>query len=390
MPKLIRATTAPLSLKYLLRGQMRFMREKGFDVLMLSSDGSEIEDVKAYEGCPHKIIPMTRKITPIADLQCLWKLYWLFKKEKPDIVHSHTPKAGLLVMLASKFAGVKIRIHTVAGLRFVTMKGSTRKLLVKMEKLTSWAATHVWPNSFSLKQYMEANELADLHKLEVLGSGSSNGINLERYSPKVLDTARLRAIKEKIGFDPSLTYFVCVGRIVHDKGIDELLKAFIAVHKSDPSVRLILVGAFEDELDPISKEARHLLQTERSIIQPGWSDAVEYYMFLAFALVHPSHREGFPNVLLQAGAMNCPVICSFIDGNRDIVEQGATGLLFEAGNAKELQEQLEYALQNRSQLKEMAVNLRNKIERSYSHSVVCQIMFERYLQLLERNKGDNR
>ena len=153
MPKLIRITTAPLSLNVLLKGQMRYMNENGFDVVMVSSDGNELELVKRNEGCRHHIIPMTRKMTPFTDLRCLWLMYRFFKKEKPDIVHSHTPKAGLISMLAARMAGVKIRIHTIAGLRFMTAKGMSRKILVAMEKLTARAAQHVWPNSFSLLEY---------------------------------------------------------------------------------------------------------------------------------------------------------------------------------------------------------------------------------------------
>src|SRR5688572_9566085 len=175
--KLIRITTVPIALKYLLAGQMRFLSQHGFNVIMASADGEGRQDTIQQEGCEHHIIPMTRKITPFADLGSLWKLYRFFKKERPDIVHSHTPKAGLLAMLAARYAGVPIRVHTIAGLRFMTAKGGTRKLLVAMEKLTARAATHVWPNSFSLLEYIQKNKLVDQKELDVIGSGSSNGID---------------------------------------------------------------------------------------------------------------------------------------------------------------------------------------------------------------------
>ena len=140
MPKLIRITTVPMALKHLLAGQMQYMKENGFNVIMVSADGKERDDVIQNEGCVHVIIPMTRKITPFADLKSLWQLYRFIKKEKPDIVHSHTPKAGLIAMLAAKYAGVKIRIHTIAGLRFMTSTGLTKKILVMMEKLTAKSA----------------------------------------------------------------------------------------------------------------------------------------------------------------------------------------------------------------------------------------------------------
>ena len=162
--KLIRITTVPMALKVLLRGQMKYMREQGVEVLMVSADGPELEDVKNYEQCRHVLVHMTRAITPVQDLRSLWQLYRLFKKEKPDIVHSHTPKAGLLAMLAGRMAGVKIRIHTIAGLRFVTATGMSRKVMIAMEKLTGRMATQVWPNSQSLYDYVVDNKLVDPKK----------------------------------------------------------------------------------------------------------------------------------------------------------------------------------------------------------------------------------
>jgi glycosyltransferase involved in cell wall biosynthesis len=386
MPKLIRITTAPLSLKYLLSGQMRYMNEHGFEVVMVSSEGPEREEVIQTEGCRHEIIPMTRKITPVADLKALWLLYRLFKKEKPDIVHSHTPKAGLLAMLAARMAGVKLRIHTIAGLRFMTAKGNTRKILVAMEKLTAKAANHVWPNSFSLRDYIIQNKLVSPAKLEVIGLGSSNGIRLTRFSEAALNQDKLNDIKKSIGFDPSLLYFVSVGRIVHDKGIDELVNAFVEVNKKFPNTRLVLVGTFEDELDPISDTARNILNSHKDIIQAGWSDAVEYYMQFAFALIHPSHREGFPNVLLQAGAMRCPIICSHIEGNIDIVDDGVTGLIFPVRDAAALQQKMEKAIENPTLLITYATALREKIEKHFDQPVVHLQLEQRYIQLLSNVK----
>jgi glycosyltransferase involved in cell wall biosynthesis len=383
MPKLIRITTAPLSLKYLLPGQMRFMQQNGFEVVMVSSEGPEREEVIRNEHCRHQVIPMTRKITPFADLRSLWLLYRFFKKEKPDIVHSHTPKAGLLAMLAAKMAGVKIRIHTIAGLRFMTAGGLTRRILVAMEKLTGKAATHVWPNSFSLLDYIRTNKLVDTKKLEVISLGSSNGINLSRFSSAALNENKIREIKQLIKYDDQLIYFLSVGRIVHDKGIDELLNAFIHIHSKDARCRLVLVGAFEDELDPISEAARNILKTHPAVIQAGWSDHVEYFMPLSFALVHPSHREGFPNVLLQAGAMLCPIICSRIEGNVDIVDHEKTGVLFEVKNEKELMEKLEYSLSNPDRMKEYAVKLRQKIEQHFDQPIIHQQLRKRYRELLK-------
>lgn len=382
MPKLIRITTAPISLNVLLPGQMRYMQEKGIEVVMVSSDGPELETVKKKEGCRHHIVPMTRRMTPFSDLRCLWLLYKFFLNEKPDIVHSHTPKAGLLSMLAAKFAGIKIRIHTVAGLRYVTTKGFGRRVLIAMEKITGRAATHVWPNSFSLKKYITENHLAATRKLEVIGKGSSNGVNLSRYSIAALQNEKLQEIKKMVQYDDQLFYFLSVGRIVHDKGMDELLNAFVKVHEAYPQTRLLLVGAFEDEVDPVSAKARQLIETHPAVIMAGWSNDVEYFMHIANVLVHPSHREGFPNVLLQAGAMECPIICSNIDGNIDIVAHQQTGLIAEVKNEAELSQLMEYAIHNSKVLQQYANLLRQQIEQYFDQAVVHSLLYKKYLELL--------
>jgi glycosyltransferase involved in cell wall biosynthesis len=385
MPKLIRITTAPLSLKYLLFNQMRYMKENGFDVIMVSSEGKEWPDLIKNEECPYRIVHMTRKMTPFTDLKSLWQLYRLFRKEKPDIIHSHTPKAGFLVMLAAKMAGVKIRIHTIAGLRFMTATGMTRSILVFMEKLTGKAARHVWPNSYSLLNYIKQHKLINEKKLEVIGHGSSNGVDLNRFSASVLKPEKLHEIKQLLNYNENCFYILNMGRIVKDKGIDEVLKSFAIVHAADSKLRLIVLGAFEDDLDPISDQAREILKTHPAIIHIDWSDNVEYFMHLSHLLIHASYREGFPNTLLQAGAMNCPIICSAIEGSIDIVTHNETGLLFQPRDVDDLLEKLKYALTHAEEMSKYATSLRMKIEKYFSQQYLHACMKEKYLELLNKN-----
>ena len=371
-----------MALKYLLPGPMKYMKENGFEVLMVSADGKERMDVIKNEECPHLIVPMTRQITPVSDIKSLWQLYRVFRREKPDIIHSHTPKAGLLAMMAGKLAGVKIRIHTVAGLRFMTAKGKTRKLLVSMEKFTAAAATHVWPNSLSLKNYILTNKLASPEKVQMIGFGSSNGIDLNRFSASVLDADKLQVAKQQIQYDPSNIYLLSIGRIVRDKGMDELLKAFAAVYADKSNLRLVILGSFEDELDPVSEEARNILKTHPGIIHIQWSDEVENFLSICNMLVHPSYREGFPNVLLQAGALDCPILCSRIEGNVDIVDHKETGLLFEVRDAKGLEEQLRFALDHSGELKTYAANLKKRIQERFDRRFVHESIKNKYLEIL--------
>lgn len=382
MPKLLRITTVPLSLRSLLPNQMRYMKENGFEVIMVSSEGKEWPGLLENEQCDHRIVPMAREIAPFKDLRSLWRLYRLIKKEKPDIVHSHTPKAGLLAMLAAKMAGVKIRIHTIAGLRFMTATGFTRKLLVFMEKLTGKAATHVWPNSFSLLEYVRKQKLVSEKKLAVIGQGSSNGVDLSRYSVSALKQEIIQSVKEKIQYTEGLVYLLNMGRIVKDKGINELMSAFLVLHRENALLRLIVLGHFEDKLDPISEEARHILTTHPAIIHIDWSNEVEYYMHLASLMVHASYREGFPNTLLQAGAMGCPIVCSAIEGSVDIVAHRQTGLLFQPQQTEDLIAALREALADPAAMQGYAVQLRAKVESNFSQTYLHRCMKEKYLELL--------
>jgi glycosyltransferase involved in cell wall biosynthesis len=384
MPKLIRVTTVPLALRTLLAGQMKFMKENGWSVTMVSADGPERNDVINNEGCEHHIIPMTRAITPFRDIVSLWRLYKYFKKVKPDIVHSHTPKAGFLSMLAARFAHVPVRIHTIAGLRFMTTGGFKKKLLIAMEKLTYRSSHYVWVNSFSLKKYVEENKLCPVNKLTIIGNGSTNGIDLNRFNRESLKEEIVSDVKQKIRYDPSLFYFLFVGRLVKDKGIRELVEAFVKFYGDHPVSRLVLLGELESELDPIDKDTLNLLESHPAIIRAGWDQHVEYYFSLANVFVFPSHREGFPNVLLQAGAMGCPVICSEIPGNTDVIQNENTGSLFPVGISEAIQKLMQEAFLSKPKIAKMANNLEIKVRKEFSQIFVHREIEKQYQLYLKK------
>jgi glycosyltransferase involved in cell wall biosynthesis len=382
MPKLIRITTVPLSLKLLLAGQMKFMKANGWEVIMVSSDGREVQQVIRAEGVQHEVIPFTRKITPFQDLNCIWKLYQLFKREKPDIVHTHTPKAGLLGMIAAKLAGQKIRIHTLAGIPYMAAEGAKKGLLVQAEKWTYSSATEVWPNSEGLKSFVIEENLCEAEKLIVIGKGSSNGVDLEKFNRNVLKENHLVAATMRILPGEDDFIILSVGRLVQDKGIEELVNAFLE-SKIYSMSKLVLLGSFEQELDPISIDLMKTIRENPRIVQIDWSDHVAHYMALADVLVHSSHREGFPNVLLEAGAMELPVICSDIIGNRDIISQQKTGLIFPVKEKAVLKEALEFAFVKRDKMAQLARNLNNEVQENYDRKSIHQALLANYNRLLE-------
>ena len=380
--KLIRITTVPMALGYLLPGQMRFMASNGFDVLMISADGKELPDVIERENCRHIIVPMTRKITPFRDLKCLLKLIKIFRHEKPDIVHTHTPKAGLLGMIAAKICFVKIRIHTVAGLPLMAETGFKYQLLKSIEKLTYAAAKQVWPNSNSLLKFIVENKLANKNKLRIVLKGSTNGININRFNKEALQEKITRQIKETINFSTEARYLLCIGRLVKDEGIAELVHIFTKLQKNSEDLMLILVGEYEVALDPLPQETLLEIKINPSIIHIHWTDYVEYYMNLADIFVFPSHREGFPNVLLQSGAMGLPIVCSRIAGNVDIVTNNETGLIFEKQNEEDLLKKLQFAIEHPAKMHEMAKRLQQDIRENYRQENIWQKILEAYKALL--------
>ena len=371
-----------MALRYLLPGQMRFMANNGFDVLMISADGKELAEVIENESCQHLIVPMTRKITPFQDLKCLIRLIKIFRNEKPDIVHTHTPKAGLLGMLAAKICGVKTRIHTVAGLPLMAEKGVKHIGLKFIERLTYSCANQVWPNSPSLLAFIQQEKMCSPGKLKIIGKGSTNGININRFNQSALDEMIVDKIAEQINYSDEDTYLLCIGRLVADKGITELVNVFTKLQNEHDDLMLILVGAFEEELDPLPTETIHEIEINPNIIHIDWTNQVEYFMHLADFFVFPSHREGFPNVLLQAGAMGLPIICSNITGNIDIVTNNETGLIFDCGNEGEMLTLLHFAMAHPQRMRTMATQLQKDIQENYQQENIWQNMLEAYKTLV--------
>lgn len=387
--KLIRITTTAEMLTNQLSGQSLFMQQNGFDVLMISSAEETEQPLMAREICRHVVVPMTRHITPFADLKSLISLIRLIRKFKPDIVHTESPKAGLLGMMASWMCGVKVRIHTVAGLPLMVENGWKLKVLKIVEKIAYAAATNVWPNGPSLSNYILQNKYTKPSKLSIIGKGSSNGIDLQKFNPSGLDSHILDEVKGLIDYRENLTYLLFVGRMVYDKGVVELINVFTELQKTKPDLRLLLIGYHERNLDPLPERTEHEIDCNNIIIHINWSARIEYFMALSDYFVFASHREGFPNVLLEAGAMKLPIICSNIVGNIDIVQDGVTGYLFDVQNENSFKKVIEKALNNPEKSREMTIQLYQTIVANFERNVYRQRMYDEYLSLLGVEKRES-
>lgn len=376
-PKLIRVTTIPESLRGLLKGQLRFMSSH-YHVIGVCSPGDAAQEVIANEGVTMVYIPMSRRISPLSDLKALWAMYWFFKKEKPHIVHSHTPKAGVISMVAAKLAGVPIRLHTVAGLPQLEIQGVKRKVLDFVETVTYYCATKVYPNSFGLKEIILKNNYTNPDKVKVIGNGSSNGIDLEFFSSEIYGPTFKSNFLKSIGVAEHDFVYLFVGRIVKDKGINELVAAFKKVNLKYENTKLILVGRYENELNPISNQTAQDIKENSSIIDAGFQKEVRPFFYASDVLVFPSYREGFPNVVLQAGAMGLNVIVSDINGCNEIVVNEETGFLVPSKNIDALQTAMERVYTNRVKNHEMGIKARKLIESKYNQKFVWNQILDTY------------
>ena len=379
MKKLIRITTVPISFKVLLKGQLRFMASNGFDVKGVSSEGEELREVRENEGVVMEAINMSRKITPFQDFKSLWKMWNFLRKEKPQIVHTHTPKAGIIGMLAARLAGVPHRLHTVAGLPLMEATGIKRKILNFVEKLTYSSATRVYPNSKGLYDFILQNHFTQSNKLKIIANGSSNGINTTFFSPEQVTETERVTLREKLNIQPDDFVFVFVGRIVSDKGINELIKVFselqAAGNNEQIGIKLLLVGGLESDLDPLNPETLAEINQNKDIISVGFQQDVRPFFAISDALVFPSYREGFPNVVMQAGTMGLPSIVSDINGCNEIIVEGENG--------EKLKEKMLTLAKDKNLYAKLKENSRRMIESRYEQSVVWNALLEEYEGLLQ-------
>ena len=375
--KLIRITTVPLSLDKILDGQLSFMNNH-YEVIAVSSEKEYLIRCAENEGVRYKHIEMTRKITPFKDLVSLVQLVSFLKKERPLIIHSHTPKAGIIAMLASKITNIPIRLHTVGGLPLMEATGSKRKLLELIERLTYSLSTFVFTNSYGLYNQIIDNNYISKSKIKVIGNGSSNGVDIDYFSPSQVSLDEQTKIKSKLGISESDFTFVFVGRVVSDKGINELVSAFDNISQFQKEIKLIVVGDQETDLDPLNANTLGLLVKNKRIISVGFQRDIRPYLAVSNVLIFPSYREGFPNVMMQAGAMGLPIIATDINGCNEIISHGKNGILIPKKDISAVEKAMLTMLNDENLYKELRSNARNMIISRFERKILCESILDEY------------
>ena len=381
-PKIIRTATVPLSLDLFCRGLLKDL-SKEYEVIALSSPLPELESIAKREGVRTIAVPMERKIAPLKDLASLVRLIRVFRKEKPRMVHSITPKAGLLSMMAAWAAGVPVRVHTFTGLIFPYEKGWKHWLLRLTDKLTAACATHVIPEGEGIKEDL-ANYRVTGKPLHVLGNGNVRGIDLDYYQCTPEIEGRGLELRQVLGIPDKAFVFLYVGRFDRDKGLEELVRAFYRLNGKYPDTHLLMVGEEEKDGKKLPEVVREMMDMHPCIHLSGaWLYDVRPWYAAADALVHPSYREGFPNVVIEAGAMGLASIVTDINGSREIIIEGKNGTIVPPHNAEALYREMSAFARDRERVKAMAANARPFVSVRYAQQYVRQCLADYYKEIMQ-------
>ena len=366
-------------MRSLLSGQLKFMNSY-YDVVAVTSGGQEYDkmlkeqEVRGYE------VPFTRKtFSVISDIRAFFKLIRIFRKEKPFIVHSHTSKDGLLCMMAAWFCRVPNRLYTIAGL--ADLSGVRGFLLDLAEWVTFACATGIYPNSKNMMDIYLKKGMFKSSKAKVLLNGSSNGIDVDFFDESCIPQDTVSSIQKEFGFNIDTFVFVFVGRVTGDKGVNEMIQAFGKLCKERADVKLMIVGTYEKDLDPVSIETAQEIDNNTNIVFAGFQSDVRPYILSADALILPSYREGMPNVVMQAGALNRPCIVTDINGSNEIIIDGVNGNIVPRKNSDALYRQMKFYCENRDKAKEMGGCSRELIVSRYKRQDLWNALLKEYQSL---------
>lgn len=377
--KLVRTTTIPRSLRVLLSGQLKYMSDF-YDVIAISSGGDEFEQVKSEQGVRGYVVPFTRKtFSIVSDLKAFFKLIQIFRKEKPYIVHSHTSKDGLLCMVAAFICRVPNRIYTIAGLADIA--GVRGMMLNLAEWLTFKCATKIYPNSKNMMDIYLANHSFSAKKAKVILNGSSNGIDTEYFSSKHFTENTLSDIRKQYGISSDAFNFIYIGRLVGDKGVNELIQAFERVSKEYVNARLIVVGNYEADLDKLEDATIDSIHNNSKIIFVGYQIDVRPFILLSQTLILPSYREGMPNVVMQAGALDTASIVTNINGCNEIIIDNINGSIIPRKDVEALYDKMKYYLQNPDIVAAMGQKSRDLIISRYERTKIWKALLDEYQTL---------
>jgi glycosyltransferase involved in cell wall biosynthesis len=381
-PRLVIAVNSSIALGF-LQGQPEYFQNSGFDVTVIRPEKRSGEwEVPRPDGVRVLEIPMEREISPVRDIRSIWHLWGILRTLRPTVTNVGTPKAGLLGGFAAWLNRVPCRFYTLHGLRFETTTGLRRKLLILAERLACRFAHRVVCVSHSVREKAIASGLVDRERALIFGAGSCNGVDVARFAPTQQRIRRAAELRRQFRIPADAPVALFVGRLTCDKGIAELVEAFLQLENRIPNLRLLLVGSFEDG-DPLPEDIRKRLETHDRVILAGPVNDTAPYYAMADVLVLPSHREGLPTVVLEAHAAGKPVIGAAATGIVDLLVDGETGLLFPVGDVSSLAGAIARLTEDQALARKLADAGRDQVKRKFRQELIWAALRREYLKVLQ-------
>ena len=376
--KLLRMSNIPVSIDVFCRDLLAEL-SKDYEVVVVSSPEKELESIRKREGVRTIGVKIERRISPLKDFKTLLRLVKIFKHERPDIVHTMNPKAGLLGMMAARYSGVRLRVHSFTGLVFPQAKGIKKYILKTTDKITCRCATHILPEGNGVRKDLLFNKITS-KPLRVLGYGNIRGIDIKYYSP---DNAEIQPQASVLARKDMFT-FIFVGRIARDKGIGELVEAFLRLSDKRKDIRLFILGVDEPDDRPSAKILEAIRHTSQIEATGGVSD-VRPYMKASDCLILPSYREGFPNSVIEGGAMGLPCIVTDINGSNEIISNGVNGLIVPAKDTEALCRAMGKVVEDRQLYDRMRMNARQMVIHRFDRTLVWNSLKAFYKDITENH-----
>ena len=382
--RIARISTVPFFVVSQLKHQIESLAASGAHVTVITSDGPGLGMLMALPGVDCVPIAIPRSIAPWHDLLALIRLWSLFRKMQVDIVHSTTPKAGLLTAIAAFTAGVPVRLHTFTGQPWVNMRGITRWLARASDRLIGWLNTRCYADSPSQRQFLVDEGVLNAGRLDVIGTGSLAGVDTRRFDPARFPLEQRRALRQVLGIPDDAEVLLFVGRITADKGVRELLSAFARLKADGSRAHLVFAGPFDADSGAGGGIAPHEISAIRDAHCVGYTDCPEQYMSISDILCLPSYREGFGTVVIEAAAMEVPTVGSDIYGLCDAIADGKTGLLVAPQDSDSLHEGLAKLLSNSDLRVAMGSAARQRAIDLFAAERVTASLIKEYLRLLRK------
>uniref|UniRef100_UPI004047DA2F glycosyltransferase n=1 Tax=Algoriphagus sp. TaxID=1872435 RepID=UPI004047DA2F len=372
MPKILLITAEPLTFRTILSGFPNYLKKEGWEVLLVSRDGREVYSMCRAEEVSHEAISFSKGDNFFDDVATYWHLFQLIKREKPDLIHSFGAKAGFLGTLAGKHAGFQNRIHSITEMPVTKSATLTRK-----EKWTISNATALWVNSSGMYSFFSGLSDLDFSKFRIIGNGSTLGVDFDKFNRESLKENHLVAATMRMLPSENDFIILAVGKLSTKKGMEELIHAFLNFKFLSTS-KLVLIGEPDLEENRLAQETLTTIREHPRVVQIDWTDHVAHHLALADVVVQASHTEGFSNVLLEAAAMQVPIICSNCVGNSSFIQQQKTGLIFPVGEHAILREALEFSYVKRDVMASFADALYKEVKDNFDRKRLSQLYLRSY------------